>query len=71
MITTIDNGYIVAYQSEGANDKEYQEAIKIMESRPTPPDGYDYRLKADTLEWELYELPSMEGEGDDKKSSNS
>ena len=67
MITTIDNGYIVAYQSEGANDADYTEAIKIMESRPTPPDGYDYRLRAEDLQWELYELPteSMEGEGDD------
>lgn len=64
MITTIIDGYIVAYQSEGEHDTEYQEAIKIMESRPTPPDGYDYRLRADNLEWELYELPqeSMEGE---------
>lgn len=57
MITTIDNGYIVAYQSEGEHDAEYTEAIKVMESRPTPPQGYDYRLRADNLEWELYELP--------------
>ena len=67
MITTIDNGYILAYQSEGENDAEYKEAIKVMESRPTPPSGYDYRLKADTLEWELYELTSAEGDGDESE----
>lgn len=60
MITTIIDGYIVAYQSQGDDDKDYQEAIKIMESRPTPPQGYDYRLKADDLTWELYELPIAE-----------
>lgn len=67
MITMIIDGYIVAYQSEGANDTEYTEAIKVMESRPTPPQGYDYRLRAVDLTWELYELPteSMEGEGDE------
>ena len=63
MITTIIDGYIVAYQSQGDDDKDYQEAIKVMESRPTPPSGYDYRLRADDLQWELYELPSEEGEG--------
>lgn len=67
MITTIDNGYIVAYQSEGEHDSEYTEAIKIMESRPTPPEGYDYRLRAVDLQWELYELESMEGEGDESE----
>lgn len=69
MITTIDNGYIVAYQSEGENDTEYTEAIKVMDTRPTPPDGYDYRLRADNLEWELYELPqeSIEGEGENEQ----
>ena len=67
MITTIIDGYIVAYQSQGNDDKDYQEAIKVMESRPTPPEGYDYRLRAEDLTWELYELPqeSMEGEDDD------
>lgn len=69
MITTIDNGYIVAYQSQGDDDKGYQEAIKVMEARPTPPDGYDYRLRAEDLTWELYKLPteSMEGDGENEQ----
>lgn len=61
MITNIENGYIVSYQSEGKNDAEYKETIaKVMATRPTPPQGYDYRLKADDLSWELYELPIVE-----------
>lgn len=65
MITITDNGYIVAFQSEGEHDAEYTEAIKIMNTRPTPPEGYDYRLRTDDLTWELYELESMEGEDDE------
>lgn len=60
MITNVENGYIVSFQSEGSNDNEYQEAIKVMDSRPVPPQGFDYRLKADSLEWELYELEESE-----------
>ena len=62
MIKNIENGYIVSYQSEGSNDADYNEAIKVMAKRPTPPQGCDYRLKADTLEWELYKLESEVGD---------
>lgn len=35
-------------------------AIKqIFAEKPVAPDGYDYMLRADTLEWELVELPPM------------
>ena len=34
-----------------------QEYAAILASCPTPPDGYDYHPRADTLEWELVELP--------------
>lgn len=64
MIKNIDNGYIVSFQSEGEHDAEYQEAIKVMASRPTPQQGYDYRLKADSLEWELYEIAESEVENE-------
>ena len=64
MIKQEFDGYIISFQSEGENDSQYKEAIKIMASRPTAPSGYDYRLKADTLEWELYELPQVEEESE-------
>jgi len=31
--------------------------MSIIHNRPTPQNGYDYKLKADTLTWELVELP--------------
>ena len=36
---------------------EYNNLLGIITSVPTAPDGYAYRLRADTLEWELVELP--------------
>lgn len=64
MITNVENGYIVSFQQEGNNDAEYKEAIKVMDTRPVPPQGFDYRLKADSLEWELYELEESEVENE-------
>lgn len=37
-------------------ESEYNNILSVIRSRPTPPAGYDYRLKAD-LTWEQYELP--------------
>ena len=37
-------------------ESEYNNILSIIRSRPTPPAGYAYRLKAD-LTWEQYELP--------------
>ena len=37
-------------------ESEYNNILSIIRSRPTPPAGFDYRLKAD-LTWEQYELP--------------
>ena len=40
---------------------EYERVKSIVNQRPTPPDGYGYRLTAD-LTWELYELPETDEE---------
>ena len=37
-------------------ESEYNNILSVIRSRPTPPAGFDYRLKAD-LTWEQYELP--------------
>lgn len=58
MIKNIIDGYIVSFQREDANDGEYNAMLNVMVTRPTPPSGYDYRLKADDLTWELYEIES-------------
>ena len=49
----IQYGYIVSVTSDSLTG-EIQRAIA---SAPSAPDGYAYRLKADTIQWELYELP--------------
>lgn len=58
----IKNGYVVSYgKSEKTilheiTETEYNEIRKIIQNRPTAPEGYAYRL-TEYLEWELYELP--------------
>lgn len=63
----IIDGYIHAI-GEGETDdpisaEEYNEIMAAIRSRPTPPDGCDYRLRED-LTWELYELPPVEEDPD-------
>lgn len=38
-------------------EAEYNRIKAIIDNRPTAPDGYGYKL-TDSLEWELYELPT-------------
>jgi hypothetical protein len=40
-------------------ETEYNHIKTIIDSRPTAPDGFSYRL-TENLEWELYELPTEE-----------
>lgn len=49
----VDN-YIVAVE---AKDGNYAEIIARIAEKPKDPDGYTYKLRADTLEWELVENP--------------
>ena len=65
MKCVIDNGYILAITNETGNqsDTDLVNAVKAaMQFRPTNPDGYTYKLRADNLEWELVELPPVEPE---------
>lgn len=56
-----DNGYIVAVgKSENIvsgeiSEEEYLRLLSIIESKPAAPDGYRYRLRDDSKEWELCE----------------
>jgi len=52
MIT--DGAYIVAVSEA---DASYANIIGVINRKPEDPDGYCYRLRADTLEWELVEIP--------------
>lgn len=40
--------------------EEYERIKSVIDQRPTPPEGYEYRLTSN-LTWELHDLPE---EGD-------
>ncbi len=60
---SIANGYIIGvcesekpYSNE-ITKAERDEIFNTLMSRPKAEEGYQYMLKADTMEWELVELP--------------
>ena len=55
----VTNGYVLAIQK---TDPEYNDVMQKIRNKPTDPEGYQYKLRADTLEWELVELPPIEPE---------
>ena len=46
--------YVLAIEK---TDRNYEELKEKIRNRPQNPTGYTYKLRADTLEWELVELP--------------
>ena len=62
---TIDKSYIISVGTGNGGteiaEQEYAEILAIIRNKPTPRDGYDYRLKTD-LTWEEYALPPFEPE---------
>ena len=60
-LKAIANGYIMSLHivTIGGNiDKnEFDELKAMFQERPEAPDGYQYLLRADTLEWEMVEIP--------------
>lgn len=65
---------LIKYNGKYYRDKneitaeQYNEILSMLRNRPTAPDGYGYRL-TDDLQWELYELPTEEGEEDPELSA--
>lgn len=59
----ITDGYLWAVgENMGGTEiteAEYNTILETIHNKPIPPDGYDYRLKAD-LTWEQYKLPEIE-----------
>lgn len=64
----IDNGYLISVGSgAGGNEiteSEYSHLLDVIRAAPAAPDGYQYKLHSDTLEWELAELPPAHPEED-------
>ena len=56
----INNGYIISIMhgahESNISDAEYHGIMDKVNRKPTPPDGYHYRLTVD-LGWEMFELP--------------
>lgn len=64
----IENGYIISLVKGVTNgnitEDEYNTILEVIHNKPTPPDGFDYKLRED-LTWELYELPTPEPEDEE------
>lgn len=67
----VSNGYVMSvlkaeYQSDidgvPITEAEYSNIQNAMKSIPPAVDSYARKLRADTLEWELVELPPIEPE---------
>ena len=57
IVKTDINGHLLYAIKEGINDPDYTRIVDIVKNKPDDPEGYVYMLNADTLEWELVELP--------------
>ena len=62
---SIENGYILAVGTGSGNTEinaeEYTQIMAVIKSRPTPPEGKDYRL-TESLEWEEFDRPTQEAD---------
>lgn len=64
---TVLNGFVVLVSDDkGGMDEisetEYNDIMQKIQNKPGDIDGYAYKLRADSLEWELVELPPVETE---------
>lgn len=72
----ISNGYIEGFcQSENPvinpiSEEDFNRIKTTHSNRPSAPDGLTYKLKADTLEWELVELPEPSEQDDEATESD-
>lgn len=67
----VENGYILGIGTGlggvEITQEEHQRIHEIVRTRPTPPEGYDYRLRED-LTWEEYELSIIDPAEEDISS---
>jgi hypothetical protein len=71
---TINGDYLISVSTGSGGteitESEYNDLLSIIHNRPTPQSGYNYKLKADTLEWELAELPPIDDTDEDATESD-
>ena len=65
----VADGYVLQVGSgvfaDAITESEYNAILSKINSAPTAPSGYTYKLRADTLEWELVELPPSPDPGEE------
>lgn len=76
MNKVVENGYVIAVTTANVGteitESEYNAIMQKIHNKPIDPDGYNYMLRSDTLEWELVELPEpIEGEAEISDYENS
>lgn len=68
-----EGGYIVGVvagvsaANSNATEEEYLAVKALLTNVPPAPDGFYYRL-TESLEWEICELPTIEGEISDSEA---
>ena len=64
-----ENGYITLIGTncggEKISENEYMSILQVIRSKPAPMVGHDYKLK-ESLEWELFSLPTIEESSDNE-----
>lgn len=72
-IKIIDNGFIIGIgygYGEKITESEFNDILHTVSIRPIAPTGFTYKLKANTLEWELVEIPVQEPEDEEAQLSD-
>lgn len=68
------DGYVDGFGTNGPDnatgitEAEYHALSEMFAARPTAPEGYDYLLQDDPLEWVLVELPPDDPDVDDAEA---
>lgn len=72
----VHDGYIDGFGTNGGDDvtkiteAEYNELNEFFKTMPKAPDGKMYRMKADPLEWVLFDAPIEDDDIDDAEAYN-
>lgn len=65
----LENNYVFCISEnkfgECISEDMYTKISNAIKNKPTAPQGYAQVLKADTLEWELVEIPPVPPESED------
>ena len=68
----MEEGYIATVSTGGGETEitegQYNELLSVIRGAPKAPEGYVYRLRADTLTWELDKRPESVPEPEESEA---